>query len=127
MKSPQSISVIFTIVILAVTLMSFKTNPVQQDQIAESRILVDQVFPGAELMGIWVKENDPETVIMFKLDNTLVEKSKTKTTKKTWTINVKDRKVCIDSSECITYEVTENTLFLYINKEKVIYNRSTKE
>ncbi|WP_109851937.1 hypothetical protein [Aquimarina sp. AU58] len=127
MKRPQSISVIFTTVILAATLMSFKTKPVQQNQTLEpEEIVIDQVI-AKELIGIWVKEDDPDTVIMFKLSNLFVEKSKTKTTKKKWSVDVKDRKVCIDNSECMNYEVTENTLILYKNKEKIVYNRSTKE
>ncbi|EZH73194.1 hypothetical protein ATO12_19515 [Aquimarina atlantica] len=127
MKRPQSISVIFTTVILAAMLMSFKTKPVQQNQTLEpEEIVIDQVID-KELIGIWVKEDDPDTVIMFKLSNLFVEKSKTKTTKKKWTVDVKNRKICIDDSECMNYEVTENTLVLYKNKEKIIYNRSNKE
>lgn len=128
MKRPQSMSVIFTVVILAAMLMGFKTEPVLQNQISESKeILIDQVTPGSDLIGKWVKQDDPETVIIFKLDNTVVEKSKTKTTEKTWSVKTKDREVCIGSSECIYYEATERALFLFINKERVAYNRSLKE
>ncbi|WP_438422484.1 hypothetical protein [Aquimarina macrocephali] len=128
MKRPQSISVIFTIVILAVTLMGFKTKPVQQDQILESKeTVIDQVTSGTELIGEWVKKDDPETIIIFKSDKTVVEKSKTKTTQNTWSVDTKKREVCIGSSECIYYEATENALFLYINKKREWYNKSLKK
>ncbi len=127
MKRPQSISVIFTIIILAAMLMSFKTKPIQQNQILEfEEIIIDQVA-GAELIGKWVMKDDPETVIIFKSDKTVIEKSKTKTTQNTWSVNTKDREVCIGNSECIYYEVTEISLFLYINKKRVWYNRSQEK
>ncbi|MBG6128810.1 hypothetical protein IWQ47_000498 [Aquimarina sp. EL_43] len=123
MKRPQSISVIFTTVILAALLMSFKAKPVQQNQTLKFEEIVIEQVAGTELIGEWVMKDDPETFIIFKSDKTVVEKSKTKTTENTWSVNAKDREVCISNSGCIYYEVTETSLFLYIDKKRVWYNK----
>ncbi|GGX10710.1 hypothetical protein [Aquimarina muelleri] len=127
MKRPQSISVIFALVALVFVLTAFKTEDIlsQREYLKEMQITDDQKDHGG-LVGTWIKQDDPETILVFSLDFTLTEKSKEKTTQNTWSVNSKDREVCIGTSDCIYYDVTELALFLYIDDKIVAYNRDRK-
>ncbi len=124
MKRPQSISVIFTLVTLTFVLTGFKAEDIvlHKEYLKDIKIIDDQKDHGG-LVGTWIKSDDPETILVFNIDFTLTEKSKEKKSQNTWTINSKDREVCIGTSDCIYYEVTELALFLYIDDKIITYNK----
>ncbi|PKV50023.1 hypothetical protein ATE84_2069 [Aquimarina sp. MAR_2010_214] len=129
MKRPQSISVIFTIVILAVALMGFKTEPVLQSQTFESKEnMSDQTVLGRELFGMWVKKDDPKKIILFRPNYTMAEKVKGKIEEYKWSVKKGEKlEVCIGDTDCIPYEITDSTLSLFMNNERVVYVKPRQE
>ncbi len=117
MKRSQSTFVIFATFMLAFVLTSFTAKSTQSTILDSKDITIEQTS-SSFLIGKWVKRDDPDTVIIFKADNTVIEKTKETTTNNTWTHNDNEREVCIGSSECIYYEATESALFLYKGKGK---------
>ncbi|MEW7291249.1 hypothetical protein [Aquimarina sp. 2304DJ70-9] len=127
MKRSQSTFVIFAMLMLAVVLTGFTTKSTSQNATLDGKeVTVDQTSPSF-LIGTWIHRDDPENIITFNADKTVVEKTKEKTTNNTWTHNDKKREVCIGSSRCIYYEATESALFLYINKKKSVYYKSREK
>ncbi|GAA4276436.1 hypothetical protein GCM10022259_11600 [Aquimarina mytili] len=111
---------------LAIVLTGFTAKSTQSAVLDSKEVTVDQIS-SSFLIGKWVKRDDPETIIIFKADKTVIEQTKEKTTNNTWTHNDKKREVCIGGSRCIYYEATESALFLYINKKKTVYFKSRNE
>ncbi|WP_103071299.1 hypothetical protein [Aquimarina sediminis] len=128
MKRPQSKSVIFTLVILAGILTGFKTEPLlEQNSNTEFIEVIDLQKDYGGLIGTWVKQDNPEISFEFKTDFTVIEKTKEKTAENKWSIKTMDREVCIGTAECIYFEATETSLFLYVNDEILMYDRVRKE
>ena len=125
MKRPQSTSVILALVSLVFVLTGFKTEDVlfQRGHLKEIQTIETQKDHGG-LVGTWIKNDDPETILVFNADFTLTEKSKEKKSQNTWSVKSKDREVCIGTRDCIYYEITELALFLYIDDKIVTYSRN---
>lgn len=125
MKRSQSTSIIFAVIILTGILTSFKAQPIRDNLSPESKEnVVDQIATGKELMGLWIKQGDPKSVILFRHDFTVSEKVKGKKTTNKW--SVKGKELCIGDSDCISYEVKKDQLFLLRNNEKLVYKRPSE-
>ncbi|TSE06089.1 hypothetical protein [Aquimarina algiphila] len=124
MKRSQSITVISAVFLLTMSLTSFSGK---QDNITVNTVETLEIQKSYGLIGTWTQEDNPETVLIFKSDFTVTEKSKDQTKENKWSVNEKSREVCIGNEKCIYFEATETALFLLVNEKRVKYNKSMNQ
>ncbi len=124
MKRSQSITVISSVFLLAISFTSFSEK---HDKTTVDVVENFKIQKNYGLIGTWILQDDPEIVLTFKPGFTVIEKSKNQTKESKWSVNVKNREVCIGSAKCIYFEATETVLFLFVNEKRVKYNKSRNQ